>query len=135
MSNAPSRKSSAIVFVMAPSIRQWTWYILKRFAGIISQFCYSPHQAMKSSSLDKRSSENDYTITPLSVLAHLSTLYPLLPLRYITTSHSSNCVPFCGKSSLTCYLPRPLSVDRLIRLGPPIPMPSLSRRSVPYLSG
>ncbi|VEL33143.1 unnamed protein product [Protopolystoma xenopodis] len=28
-------KSSAIVVVMIPSIRQWTWYILKLFAGIV----------------------------------------------------------------------------------------------------
>ncbi|VEL22109.1 unnamed protein product [Protopolystoma xenopodis] len=36
---------------MIPSIRQWTWYILERFAGIvvgiISEFCHSPHQATK----------------------------------------------------------------------------------------
>ncbi|VEL18411.1 unnamed protein product [Protopolystoma xenopodis] len=34
----------------------------------------------------------------------------------------------------TCYLPQPLSFYRLIRLGPPIRIPSLSRGSVPSLS-
>ncbi|VEL21478.1 unnamed protein product [Protopolystoma xenopodis] len=70
---------------MIPSIRQRTWYILKRFAsivvGIISQFCHSPHQLQTrqrdkgSQSLDNRSAENGYTITSPSVPAYLSTLF------------------------------------------------------------
>ncbi|VEL40976.1 unnamed protein product [Protopolystoma xenopodis] len=36
---------------MIPSIRQWTWYILERFAniivGIISEFCHSPNSSKR----------------------------------------------------------------------------------------
>ncbi|VEL14208.1 unnamed protein product [Protopolystoma xenopodis] len=72
---------------MIPTIRQWTWYIHKRFTGIvvgsINEFSHSPHKAMNGSKgqfLDKRSAENGYTITPLSVVVYLYTLYPLIPL-------------------------------------------------------
>ncbi|VEL36038.1 unnamed protein product [Protopolystoma xenopodis] len=76
--------------------------------------------------LVKETTENGCIVTPLSVLAYLSTLYPLIPLppyhnfSLVYIPLVKNVCTFVANLVWlhpTCYLPLPLSVDRLIRLG------------------
>ncbi|VEL17730.1 unnamed protein product [Protopolystoma xenopodis] len=69
--NAPSPMSSARIFVIS-SIGPLAGYIPKRFAAIVTERRHRKRRVTTCQS-DQCSSENGYTITPLSVLAHPST--------------------------------------------------------------
>ncbi|VEL15379.1 unnamed protein product [Protopolystoma xenopodis] len=49
---APGPKFSTIVIIIIPSVGPWTWYIPRRFAGIVSESYHPQHQAA-SRQIDK----------------------------------------------------------------------------------
>ncbi|VEL20340.1 unnamed protein product, partial [Protopolystoma xenopodis] len=76
-----------------------------------------------SQSLDNRSAENGYTLTPLSVPAYLYTLYPLIP-QLVTCLQSTrqNVYPFVAPShSLSTPTPlfRSADLTRALQSGSP----------------
>ncbi|VEL07231.1 unnamed protein product [Protopolystoma xenopodis] len=112
---------------MIPSIREWTWYILKRFAGIVvgivSEFCYSPPQATNSAKKQvesiprrtfcrKRSNYDSFFCPGLSIYSLPS--YPIAALsQLLNCLHSTlqNVCPFVAnlmRAHHTYFSPPPI---------------------------
>ncbi|VEL21931.1 unnamed protein product [Protopolystoma xenopodis] len=96
---------------MSPGIRPWSSVSFV----ILRHKLRTRQRDRRSQSLDKRSAENGYTITPLSVLAYLYTLYPPIQLPTHRNYSLANIplVKMCGKRSVA-------SSHLLFSLTPPL---------------